>query len=93
MIGDRFLTKKEFDIFVKNLNLRLSGLSITGAGADLPTYTLAHNELESIQGGGVGDYYHFTQVEHDALLDGSWILCINNEVLCADNDILVWPPE
>jgi len=92
MIGDRFLTKKEFDLFVKNLRLRLSGLSITGVGVGEPVIIPAHNELDSIQGGDIDDYFHLTQSQHDALLDGSWILCINNEVLCADNDILVWPP-
>jgi len=70
MIGDRFLTKKEFDLFVKNLRLRLSGLSITGVGVGEPVIIPAHNELEGIQGGGVGDYYHFTQTRHNDLSDG-----------------------
>jgi len=70
MIGDRFLTKKEFDLFVKNLRLRLSGLSITGVGVGEPVIIPAHNELDSIQGGGVGDYYHFTLARHSDLSDG-----------------------
>jgi len=40
MIGDRFLTKKEFDLFVKNLNLRLSGLSIIEVTPEDPAFIL-----------------------------------------------------
>jgi len=40
MIGDRFLTKKEFDLFVKNLNLRLSGLSIIEITPEDPAFIL-----------------------------------------------------
>ena len=40
MIGDQFLTKKEFDLFVKNLNYRLSGLSIIAVPVDDPTSPL-----------------------------------------------------
>jgi len=70
MIGDRFLTKKEFDLFVKNLNRRLSGLSIEGVGVDEPTYVSAHNELLFIQGGQADEYYHLTTAKHTDLTDG-----------------------
>lgn len=66
MIGERFLTRKEFELFVKNLNFRLSGLSITAVGTSIST----HNELGSIQGGDVDDYYHFTLAQHSDLSDG-----------------------
>lgn len=59
MIGDQFLTYKEFALFVQNLNLRISNLSITGAGAEVPIHIPDHNDLEGIQGGVAGEYYHF----------------------------------
>ena len=40
-IGDQFLTKKEFDLFVKYLNLRLSGLSIIGIPPEDPIFILS----------------------------------------------------
>lgn len=70
MIGERFLTKKEFDLFVKNLNRRLSSLSITGIDAGVPSFISAHNELPLIQGGAPDDYYHLTLARHSDLSDG-----------------------
>lgn len=67
MIGDRFLTYKEFDLFEKNLNYRLSGLSMGEDVPEVPTYVPTHNELLSIQGGAVDEYYHFTNAEHTEL--------------------------
>jgi len=70
MIGDLFLTKKEFDLFVKNLNIRLSSLTITEIGVEVPTYVPAHNDLGLIQGGAAGDYYHLTAARRTDLIDG-----------------------
>lgn len=70
MIGERFLTKKEFDLWVQNLNFRLSGLSIPSIGAQMPIDVLEHNELGAIQGGAVDDYYHLTLARHTDLIDG-----------------------
>lgn len=69
-VGDQFLTYKEFEIFVKNLNRRLSDLSITGIEAGVPSFLPAHNELPLIQGGAPDDYYHFTLARHSDLSDG-----------------------
>ena len=70
MIGERFLTKKEFDLWVQNLNRRLSDLSITGIEAGMPSFLSAHNDLPLIQGGAPDDYYHLTLTRHTDLVDG-----------------------
>lgn len=85
MIGDRFLTKKEFDLWVQNLNRRLSGLSIIEGGVEEPVYTPEHNKLESIQGGQADEYYHFKNAEHTELV----IIAVLGRGIADDNLVVI----
>lgn len=49
MIGDRFLTKKEFNLWVQNLNRHLSGLSIIEGEAEESIYTPIASEIEVLK--------------------------------------------